>query len=114
MFENILGQENAVDELARDVENGTLPASLLFHGPELSGKLTAALELSRVLMCERRTAAWDCECVSCRQNRLLENPSLLLLGVRSFADEIRAASDVVRRSDAEERATCSSARSGNS
>ena len=100
MFDNILGHKALVDELTRDVENHILPASLLFHGPELSGKLTTALELARVLMCLKKSAEWNCDCLSCEQNRLLENPYLLLLGFRSFADEIRAAADVVRRSDA--------------
>ncbi len=100
MFENILGHKALVEELTRDVKGGMLPASLLFHGPELSGKLTMALELARVLMCLKKSAEWDCDCRSCEQNRLLENPYLLLLGSRSFVDEIRAAADVVRRSDA--------------
>ena len=99
MFENILGHETLVDELTRNVKEETLPASLLFHGPELCGKLTTALELARVLMCARKSAEWQCGCRSCEQNRLLENPYLLLLGSRSFMDEIRAAADVFRKSD---------------
>jgi DNA polymerase III subunit gamma/tau len=100
MFDNILGHKALVAELTHDVENDILPASLLFHGPELSGKLTTALELARVLMCLKRTAVWNCDCRSCEQNRMLENPYLLLLGFRNFVDEIRAAADVVLRSDA--------------
>ena len=99
MFENIIGQEGAVDELRRGVEKKRLPASLLFHGPELSGKLTTALELGRVLMCGKKTAEWNCDCSSCTQNRVLENPYLLMLGVRSFAEEIRAASEVLSKAD---------------
>ncbi len=100
MFENILGHTALIDELTRDVEKDILPASLLFHGPELSGKLTTALELARAVMCLKKTGEWHCNCRSCEQNRQLENPYLLLLGSRSFLDEIRAAADVVRRSDA--------------
>ncbi|MBN1685823.1 MAG: hypothetical protein JW852_04165 [Spirochaetales bacterium] len=99
MFENILGQEGAVLELKADIEKERLPASLLFYGPVLSGKLTTALELARVLMCVEKTAQWNCNCPSCEQNRLLENPYLLLLGAGNFVDEIRVASDVLRRTD---------------
>jgi DNA polymerase-3 subunit gamma/tau len=100
MFDNILGHEALVEELSRDVREGILPPSLLFYGPELSGKLTTALELARVLMCEKRNGAWGCECDGCRQNRLLEHPYLLILGARGYVDEIRAAADAVQRSEA--------------
>ena len=99
MFENIIGQEDAVIELMRDVEKSKLPASLLFHGPELSGKLTTAIELGRVLMCGKKTAEWNCDCLSCTQNRVLENPYLLMLGGSNFVEEIRAASDVLSKAD---------------
>lgn len=99
MFENIIGQEGVVNELARDVQKERLPASLLFHGPGLSGKLTTALELGRVLMCGKKTAEWNCDCPSCIQNRVLEHPYLLMLGAKSFADEVRAASDVLSKAD---------------
>lgn len=101
MFENIIGQDGSVDELKHDIRTGRLPASMLFHGPQLSAKLTTALELARVLMCERETGDWSCDCAACRQNRLLENPYLLLLGWKNFQDEILAAADVLRRSDAQ-------------
>lgn len=99
MFENIIGQPGVVEELTRDIRDGRLPASMLFHGPDMSAKLTTALELARVLMCGRNTGEWGCDCPACRQNRLLENPYLLLLGWRNFEDEIRAVADVLRRCD---------------
>lgn len=97
MFDNILGQESVVSELKRDVINQALPGALLFHGPELSGKNTTALELARALMCEKSIADWGCDCKGCGQNRVLEHPYLLMLGCRNFLDEIRAAGDAVAR-----------------
>jgi DNA polymerase III subunit gamma/tau len=101
MFENIIGQDGVVDELKQNIQIGRLPASMLFYGPPLSAKLTTALELARVLMCERAAGDWSCNCSACRQNRLLENPYLLLLGWKNFQDEILASADVLRRSDAQ-------------
>ncbi len=39
--------------LGEELRNGRLPASLLFSGPEYSGKLTSALELARALSCDK-------------------------------------------------------------
>ena len=97
MFDNILGQESVIDELKRDIHQSTLPRSLLFHGSPLTGKLTTALELARVLQCARGSAEWGCTCQECAQNRLLQHPYLLMLGPASFVDEIRAAADSLLR-----------------
>ncbi|MBT3276014.1 MAG: DNA polymerase III [Spirochaetales bacterium] len=96
MFENIIGQPGAVSELRRGIEASNLPGALLFYGPPLTGKLTAALELARVLMCTE-SADWNCSCRACTTNRILENPYLLTLGSRTFIDEIQASADTLRR-----------------
>ena len=98
MFENILGQENVVEEIKLSLSKNALPRALLFYGPALSGKLTTALELSRAMMCGNGSANWNCACNSCRLNRILENPYLLLIGPRNFLDEINAAAGVLLRS----------------
>ena len=98
MFENIIGQQEIVEELKQDLRKNSLPRALLFHGAPLAGKLTTALELSRVLMCKNQTAGWNCDCQSCLANRTLENPYLLLIGPKAFLDEISAAANVLTRS----------------
>ncbi|MDR2071578.1 MAG: DNA polymerase III [Treponema sp.] len=92
MFENILGQE-AVLQLAEDIRRDVLAPSMLFRGPRASGKGTAALELSRILSCEKADPhrAWACSCPACRRHRLLYHPDLLALGSRPFSAEIAAA-----------------------
>jgi len=87
MFENILGQAEARDSLIRDLSGGTLPGSMLFEGPALSAKLSAALELTRGLSCER-DAAWNCPCPQCARHRSLVHQDLLLLGPKSFREEL--------------------------
>lgn len=93
MFENILGQE-AVIQLAGDIRNDILAPSMLFRGPRAAGKGTAALELGRILSCEKPGKAWKCSCPACRRHRFLYHPDLLALGSRSFSSEIAAAAAV--------------------
>jgi DNA polymerase III subunit gamma/tau len=103
VFENILGQERVVALLSSDLESGTLPASLLFYGEPYSGKLSTALELSRVLSCTER-GSWNCSCRSCRESRLLSSPYTLMLGSRYFVEEAAAAGDTLERTPSP--ATC--------
>ena len=61
MFENLLFQEHALEQLVSLAKEKKVPPALLFVGPAGSGKLTAALECARVLSCEKE-AEWNCEC----------------------------------------------------
>ena len=99
MFENVLSQE-AVNQLSADIHSDKLAPSMLFSGPAASGKGTAALELGRILSCEK-TALWNCPCPSCTRHRLLYHPDLLALGSRPFSPEIAAAAEVFIRENAE-------------
>jgi DNA polymerase-3 subunit gamma/tau len=99
MFENVLSQE-AVLQLSADIRADKLAPSMLFAGPAASGKGTSALELGRVLSCEKG-AVWNCPCPSCAHHRLLCHPDFLALGSRPFSPEIAAASEVFVRESAE-------------
>jgi DNA polymerase-3 subunit gamma/tau len=89
MFENVLGQ-GALRQLAADIGGGALAPSLLFSGPDASGKGSAALELGRVLSCENPGAPWNCSCPACARHRRLIHPDLLVLGPRNFSAEMAA------------------------
>ncbi|MDP2790621.1 MAG: hypothetical protein Q8O15_02565 [Rectinemataceae bacterium] len=97
MYENLLAQDALRTILEGDIAGGTLPPALLFSGPPASGKLTAALETARILSCQG-TAAWNCGCSDCVRHRNLIHPDLLLLGKRSFPEEIIAAREFIGRS----------------
>ena len=99
MFENVLHQSQVINQLKTDIENNSLAPSILFSGPEYSGKGTAALELARILCCENNTkrAAWNCSCSSCVRQRNLVSPDLLVLGRRHFFEEINASLDTFLR-----------------
>jgi len=96
MFENILGQREACGLLRADMERGELPGSLLFEGPPLSAKLSAALELARALSCER-DAAWNCSCPQCARHRTLAHQDILLFGPKSFREELAIGAAMMER-----------------
>lgn len=101
MFENLLGQDEVKAQLVLDIGSGRLPNSLLFAGPPASGKMTAALELARVLSCKSpgpARATWNCPCTACARHRVLAHQDLLLLGPRHFPEEIPAALDLLEHS----------------
>lgn len=52
--------------------------------------MTAALETARILMCGKKESPWNCDCSSCRLNRELLHPDLILAGHRYFDREIAA------------------------
>jgi DNA polymerase-3 subunit gamma/tau len=89
LFENLLGQ-SAADQIKKDFAAGSLAPSMLFFGPPSSGKGTAALELARILSCEKK-ADWNCSCPSCVLHRSLISADLFCLGKRPFSAEIGAA-----------------------
>ena len=67
MYDNLLYQ-NVESLLTDDIKNDRLPGSILFSGPDSSGKLTAALETSRILSCRNNPRGkWTCTCSSCLQ-----------------------------------------------
>ena len=100
MFENLIAQESIRKQLNSAVIQNKLPHSLLFNGEDYSGKMSAALELARAVSCEKGNAPWDCNCRSCRDHRVLNNPDLLLLGRRYFLEEIKASAELLNRSRA--------------
>ncbi|MCD6343549.1 MAG: DNA polymerase III [Spirochaetaceae bacterium] len=96
MFENLLHQDNITSRLRHDVAEKSVPPAILFSGPAMSGKLTAALELARSLSCEKE-AAWNCSCGHCRAHRSLAHPRTILAGSRDMTPEIAASAEVLRR-----------------
>lgn len=97
MFENLIAQP-ASTLLEEDISALRLPPSILFSGNSASGKLTAALELGRILSCHEKTALWTCSCTPCQRHKELIHPDLLIIGPRDCALEIRAASAAFLRS----------------
>ena len=100
MFENIIGQERIVEQIATEIALHQLPGAVLFYGDAYTGKLSTALELARVMSCRER-GEWSCRCSSCQSHRVLDNPYTLMLGTRYFIEEISASADALMRSRSE-------------
>ena len=98
MFDDLIGHAVTAARLREALREGTLAPAVLFEGAPAGGKLTAALELGRVLNC-RAGGTTDCRCRACGSHRALQDPHVLLLGGRDFAAEIAAASAALARSD---------------
>jgi DNA polymerase III, gamma/tau subunits len=101
VFDNLLGQDEVLASLVADIEGDRLPPASLLSGPPGSGKMTAALEIGRVLSCGRpadsERAPWNCACPACNRHRVLAHPDMLILGRRSFPEEIGAALELLGR-----------------
>ena len=97
MFENVIGQDDAVGMLKADLGASGLPPSMLFEGPRLSAKASAALELGRVLSCANG-AAWNCSCPDCARHRSLSHPDMLLFGPKNLWQEAAAGAELLSRS----------------
>jgi DNA polymerase-3 subunit gamma/tau len=102
VFDNLLCQKEVLVSLRADVESDRLPPALLLSGPPGTGKMTAALEIARILSCAygsdgREKAAWNCACPACNRHRVLAHPDILLLGRRTFPEEMSAALELLGR-----------------
>ena len=91
MFENIISQD-AVSLLKKDLEKKCFPGAVLFCGNRGSAKLSSALEVARLLSCQRN-GSWLCDCPECLLNKALVNQNVLILGPRDCTPEISAASE---------------------
>jgi DNA polymerase-3 subunit delta' len=78
----VMGQDRAVEALERAFVSGRFHPSLIFHGPQGSGKLTAALALARALLCATPADGAPCgACSACRriEARSLRHPSVRVI-----------------------------------
>lgn len=72
---SLYGHKSLQERLSRSLKSGTLPASVLFHGPRGIGKQRLALWLAQMLLCERTNAPCG-ECKSCQYSLNLTHPDL--------------------------------------
>ncbi|HET9180337.1 MAG TPA: hypothetical protein VFQ24_18425 [Terriglobia bacterium] len=68
-FDSFLGNTRAVQSVRDMLRRGRVPGSLLFTGPEGTGKKTLALMLAKALNCERRGPEGDDFCGECSRCR---------------------------------------------
>ena len=95
------GQSRVELLLARFAETGNLPHSLLFTGPEGSGKTLLAVEMAARINCDPGGGVPDGECPSCGKVRRFEHPDLHLVFPVPYGDWEKALPVVIesRRED---------------
>jgi DNA polymerase-3 subunit delta' len=83
-FSDILGQHSAVNLLRRAVKERRPFHAYLFHGPESTGKGTAARAFARALMCLNPAPDGEAcsQCPSCRKMESGNHPDYRVIGVR--------------------------------
>ncbi|MDX9800685.1 MAG: hypothetical protein RBT69_05035 [Spirochaetia bacterium] len=96
MFDNIIGHTPVIGQITKEFQTNTFPPAILVSGPLYCGKQTIALEAARVITCSEK-ANWNCKCESCRLNRVLSNPSVLLMGSDFFIPEIATSKKLLER-----------------
>jgi DNA polymerase-3 subunit delta' len=73
---DVFGHEELRERLSRSANAGSLPASLLLHGPRGIGKQRLALWLGQLLLCEKKSGRPCGECRSCQYSRDPTHPDL--------------------------------------
>jgi DNA polymerase III delta prime subunit len=78
LLDRIKGQTVSVTMLRHEIERHSVPNSMLFYGPDGSGKFLASLELARVINC-RENGSDGCSCQSCNGiKRLISNDLFII------------------------------------
>lgn len=79
-FKDVIGYEKLKANFTQMVENGRVPHAILLSGPQGVGKLSMALALAQVLLCESFAEGDSCgRCRSCLQAANLTHPDLHLV-----------------------------------
>ena len=78
MFSGILHQKIAVRMLEREIRMDAVPGTMLFFGPDGSGKFLAAVEAIRILCCKTGGEP-ECGCAACTAVQRLASPDLFVI-----------------------------------
>ena len=97
-FEEIWGQQEAVDRIVEGLRKNRLAPALVLHGPEGVGKTLLALLLARTLTCPDAREAACGNCPSCRkiQPPDCRHPDIRRLGPQGRDIRIQQIRDLIR------------------
>ena len=79
VWPRVIGQKRVKETLLAARRRGRMPHAYLFYGGEGVGKDAAALELARVLRCEKRGEEACGECSSCVRLESMQHPDVHLI-----------------------------------
>lgn len=95
IFRNLVGNDDFKKEISYMFENGRLPHAIIIEGETGLGKLTAARDIARALVCKSETQEKACgECPACKKAAAGSHPDIFefvsKLTPRSFpVDKVR-------------------------
>jgi DNA polymerase-3 subunit delta' len=78
-WDEIVGQQRVKNLLRKAIESKRLPHAYLFFGPNGVGKDAMAIELAKVVNCERQRSSACDACESCKRFGSLQHPNLMLI-----------------------------------
>jgi DNA polymerase-3 subunit delta' len=78
-WSSVIGQKRVKDILKTSLERDRLAHAYLFIGQEGCGKFAVALELARILNCEKKSSESCGVCSSCQKFETLQHPNLKLI-----------------------------------
>jgi DNA polymerase-3 subunit delta' len=79
-FSKVIGQSQLKEQLIGMVKSGRISHTMLFAGPQGSGKLPIAMAYAQYLLCQNPTDTDSCgTCPSCRRVAKLEHPDLHMI-----------------------------------
>lgn len=97
LYQQIIGQKEALGRLQRMVQEKRVPHALLFNGREGSGNLPAALAFAQHLYCTQPQDGLPCgTCASCNKVAKLIHPDLHLVFPIAKSKDVKTSNDVVK------------------
>lgn len=78
-WRSVIGQERVKEILQRSLSAKRVAHAYLFHGPEGVGKDAMAIEMAKVMNCERGSVEACDECGSCRRSVSLQHPNIRIV-----------------------------------
>lgn len=79
-FENLRGQDSAVNYLKASLKNNRVSHAYIFSGPDGVGKRLAAVNFAKAINCSGAISGSSCDqCVSCKKIETLKHPDIFTL-----------------------------------
>ena len=97
LYNQIIGQTEAKQRLAKMVNQNRVPHAILFSGKEGSGNLATAFAFAQHLFCSQKTGTGACgTCISCNKVAKLIHPDVHLVVPIAKSKDVKKTDDVLK------------------